>query len=51
MYLLYYAEACDELAGTISESLCSGNIAFFEENAVAVMSRRQHCVRFDQPEI
>ena len=31
LYLLYYAEACNEFVGFISASMRSGNIALFEE--------------------
>ena len=31
LYLLYYAEACDELAGLIATSLRPGSTASFEE--------------------
>ena len=31
LYSPYYAEACSELAGPISESMCPGNTAFFEK--------------------
>ena len=33
LYLLYYAEACNEIAGPISASLRPGNTASFEEMA------------------
>ena len=41
LYSLYYAEACNELAGPISASLRQGNTASFEE-----MSQR-----YERPEI
>ena len=51
LYLQYYAEACNELAGLISSSLYPGQHSFFRRNLAAVASRRQHCVQFDRPEI
>ena len=39
LYSLHYAEACNELAGTISASLRSGNTTAFEE-----MSQRWRAV-------
>ena len=45
LYLLYYAEAKDEFAGSISASLRPGSIVPFEK----MFQRWQHCVRFDLP--
>ena len=39
LYSLYYAKVCNEFAGPISELLCSGNAASFEE-----MSQRWRAV-------
>ena len=39
LYSLHYTEACNELSGLISASLCSSNKAFFEE-----MSQRWRAV-------
>ena len=47
LYSLYYAEACNELAGPISASLRQGNTASLEE-----MSQRWKALaRFDRLEI
>ena len=35
----------------ISASLRPGNTAFFQRNVAAVVSRWQHCIRFDCPDI
>ena len=51
VYSLYYAEACNELAGPISAPLAPGHHCSFRRNVTAVASRWQHCVRFDPPEI
>ena len=48
---LHYAEACNEFAGPIFESLRPGKHSSFWRNVAAVVSRWQHCVRFDRSEI
>ena len=48
LYLLYYDEACSELAEPISASLRPGNTASFFRRNIAVASRWQQFVRFDR---
>ena len=49
-YSLYYAKACNELAGAHLRVIAPGQHSVFRRNVIAVESRWQHCVQFDRPE-
>ena len=51
LYSLYYAEACNELAGLHLRVIAPGQHSFFRRNVAAVASCWQHCVRFDRLKI